>query len=262
MKKLIYGSLFIAMVGIVLFSCKKQEVIQSNSTNRYKSADFEFIGIEHNKLLDETFNYLSDNINSLTSLKEVNEFLSTKTVSYPLSSKESNDYGLKLMTEIFSNTLEYEESLDSKKYLESFSGEQLKFLKELDEILSTQSSSTEQLISNIEKLENQIDLSKSITNDELIVLYSATTTAKYSLSYWDENYSRWKELGQNLAKAGPGDNIAKGDAAGAIGGASGAAAVNVIPGAGQVAYGGAIIGGAVAGSVGVAVNEFFNWLGW
>ena len=63
---------------LVLFSCKKQEVIQSNSTNRYKSADFEFIGIEHNKLLDETFNYLSDNINSLTSLKEVNEFLSTK----------------------------------------------------------------------------------------------------------------------------------------------------------------------------------------
>ncbi|PKV48446.1 hypothetical protein ATE84_0445 [Aquimarina sp. MAR_2010_214] len=38
------------------------------------------------------------------------------------------------------------------------------------------------------------------------------------------------------------------DAGGAVGGAVGALAVNLIPGLGQVAYGGAIVGGAIGGS--------------
>ena len=35
-----------------------------------------------------------------------------------------------------------------------------------------------------------------------------------------------------------------------------------MPGAGQVAYGSAIVGGAVVGSVCEAGSQLMNWLGW
>jgi len=66
----------------------------------------------------------------------------------------------------------------------------------------------------------------------------------------------------NNFRSSPVGNVVKGDVAGAIGGAAGAWAVNVIPGAGQVAFGGAIVGAGVAGSVGVAVYEVFDYFGW
>ncbi len=69
--------------------------------------------------------------------------------------------------------------------------------------------------------------------------------ARYSFKYWAENSKKWSELSAKPTTMSTGGDIAKADVAGAIGGAAGAWAVNVIPGAGQLTYGTAIISGGV-----------------
>ncbi|MAE08555.1 MAG: hypothetical protein CL661_07320 [Bacteroidetes bacterium] len=190
MKNVIYGGLFLAMAGIMLFACNKED----DSTDKYKVSDFEGVGIEHNKLLDETFVYLSENYNTISSMKEINNFIAEKARSYTWTSQEDINTGCMLMTSIFCDTKAWVESVDSNKFLEPFSGEQLKCLNGLFEILSDTSNSTEQKISNIEELEIQIGLTESFTNSDLYVLYSTTCTARHSLLYWQENFLKWIAL--------------------------------------------------------------------
>ncbi len=123
------------------------------------------------------------------------------------------------------------------------------------------------ILLNIISLELEIENDNSLNNDQLIILYSATEIAKYSYTYWSDNWKKWASLNNNGNKivygnkiANVGGDIVIGDVAGGVAGGVGALAVNLIPGPGQVAYGGAIIGGAVTGSAYVAVDAFLHWL--
>jgi hypothetical protein len=131
-----------------------------------------------------------------------------------------------------------------------------------DAILSIDGISSADLSAEIAILENDIYADMSMTTGNLFVLFSATQTARSSYDYWVNNMAKWSELGGghgDVAYAVAGD-IAKGDVGGAVGAAAATWVVNAIPGAGQVAYGGAIAAGAVGTSVGVAVVAFLDWL--
>ena len=127
------------------------------------------------------------------------------------------------------------------------------------------------IIQNINILEEEAYYDSKLTNDDLLILFPATSVAKHSIKYWNDHYDNWDNVlngttGTPVARTKPGRaiaNIAVADVGGAIGGALGAWAVNVWVGPGQVAYAGAIIGTAVAASTAVAVNHLveaiFNW---
>jgi len=137
---------------------------------------------------------------------------------------------------------------------------ELHFLNRLDAILTDVEYNDPEVIKEIEDLESEIEL-EELTNNQLLVLYSATQTAKHSYIYWSENWDKWLELDENSLKSAMsiGGDIVKGDVAGAVGGAVGALAANIIIGPGQVAYGTAVITCGVAGSVGVAVYKLIEW---
>lgn len=139
----------------------------------------------------------------------------------------------------------------------------------LYEILNDQSATIENKIKNITELEKKIS-KEEYTKKELILMYSATNVAKKSLEYWSENAKKWLELypkrhagnlKQKVNRYDWGD-IAGADVAGAIGTAASTWAVNAVPGAGQVAYGSAIVGGAALASgcemVGQLVSGWFD----
>ena len=146
------------------------------------------------------------------------------------------------------------------------------YLRRLKEIVETTDIHIETIISDIRDLENEIEQSEiDFTDEELVTLFSATQTAKYTCQYWVENLQYWVNLSEDDQNRCAGEDgadcyndvvgsIAGSDVAGAIGGAAGAWVVNVVPGAGQVAYGSAIIGGAVGTSVTTAVSHFIDWL--
>lgn len=157
------------------------------------------------------------------------------------------------------------DNLYTNNYSSKIDSNMKMYLDKLYNIISLEISSVEEFNKKVSELENEINKDQKLKNEQLIVLYSGTNTAKSSNEYWTNNLSKW-ELLRNASASKPKpvkkSHIGHADVAGAIGGAAGAWVVNVLPGAGQVAYGGAIIGGAVAGSVGQAALEFMDWMGW
>ncbi len=254
---------------ITFFSCKNEKVIEK-SEKLVTVKNIEFVGIEHNKMLDEIFNYLKKqnyvkNRNSITHVKALENFMINKIKSNIKYSKESNDVAVKYTKNLF-NQFQYRNKLSNNNHLELSKIEKY-YIKKLNQILSVDLKNPS-VITKIKELERVIEKDVQLDNKKLITLLSATSTAKYSYKYWSENSNKWirlsskryKKKPQVNSKTDPGSDIVKADVGGAIGGASGAFAVNIIPGAGQVGYGGAIVGGAVAGSVGTAVVKFLDWV--
>jgi len=140
------------------------------------------------------------------------------------------------------------------------------YMDDLEEIMIDNSDSLDvgEIVQLIEGLEQQAYDDSAITNDDLLIIYPATSIAKASLKYWDENFKDWEDYaGTTLTSRGtpPGKRLARiaaMDVAGGVAGAVSLWAVNVFVGVGQVTYAGAIIGGAVSTSVVEAGYEIFS----
>jgi hypothetical protein len=260
----------ILLVLALSFSFQSCQNDQSSLTQRTNAKQLEFIGVEHNNMLNDAYLFLSTSKSSMagrsnTSNKAaLEQFLIAKikgNVKYPES---SNKVGINYVKEIFANS---SQKLGRLSYSNNYElGEREKmFLDKLDEILSVSEFNNPSVIEEIKNLEKDIENENNLTEEKLVILFSATSIAKYSYTYWSQNIEKWEQLGKDEskninAKTGPAGNIAKADVAGGVAGAVGALAVNVIVGPGQVAYGGAIVGGAVTGSVYQAVAELLDWI--
>lgn len=236
-----------------------------------QAAEFQFIGVEHNEKLQDTFEFLVANQNSmgrksmLSNKKAVEQFLIAEQESNTKYPASMIAIGVAYTKQLFVSSKHqfarqqvYPESLELGKKVKLY-------LEKLNVILSVEAFGDPSVHQEIKVLEETIALEKDLSDRELVLLYSATSIASHSYTYWSENYENWEQLGpsgtlQQSYKTGPAGNIVKADVAGAVAGAVGALAVNVVIGPGQVAYAGAIVGGAATGSVYQGVIEFLDWV--
>lgn len=246
---------FLAVFSLLaIFSCTKEMNDNTAIEDRITADQLEFIGVEHNAMLGETFTYLKENHMKVTK-DDLEAFLVSKIRSNSKYTSQSNELGVDHTRTIFSDINNTSTDLYTDKT--PLSNTEKSYLDQLSEILL----SDVEVSTKVAKLEQDIQNDRSLNNQQLVTLFSATQIAKYSHMYWTENMTAWNELSTlGLKEDSVAGNIASGDVAGGVGAAAGAWAVNVVVGAGTVAYGGAIVGGAVAGSVGVAVSEFIDWL--
>lgn len=247
----------------VFFSCSKESVeLNNNDGELITSKELEFVGKDHNSILNKAYVFLKSNQENKNKIK-LEEFLINDVKSNNLYSKQSNDIGIELIKKEFSKTSFVSKSLYGKQIISELSENEKKYLDKLNLILSNVDFNDKNVITSISNLEKEIEEDKALENKQLITLYSATQTARYSYNYWSKNYDEWASLSQNTttkqAKASPGKNVVKADVAGAVGAAAATWVANAVPGAGQVAYGSAIASGAAASSIGQAVLELLEW---
>jgi len=260
--------LILGLLIIVIFfqSCEKSE---SRLLTGVDSKQLEFVGIEHNRMLNDVYEFIKNkNISKKTGKMKLESFLIYKINSNTEYSKQSNNIGIDYTKDIFSKKINLNTLLkltsnksSNKSSNRLFDG----YIDRLDQILTNITDFNDKsVLDAITEIEEEIEQNKNLTEEEMITLLSATQVSRYSYNYWSENWNKWLVLaGEDMSNFNGNSAgryaIVKADVAGAIGGAAGAWAVNVIPGAGQVAYGGAIIGAGVASSVGAAVYALFGW---
>ncbi|MDO4691208.1 MAG: hypothetical protein Q4A58_07945 [Fusobacterium sp.] len=270
------------LVGIV--SCnRKQEDLKIERAKLVTAQSLEFVGIEHNKNLEEVFQFLSNRYNQIDFFsksdiekkKELENFLIKNTLLNTKYPESTNNLGVENIKKVFkvndkSILLENIEETFSVKIPNNIKD----YLKDL-KIIINQVSKNKDIKEDIINLEKKVEKDGKLTAEEKIIVFSATQTAKYSSIYWKENAKKWKNLRfiayannykiqlsehSNIKETDEFDDIIEADVAGAVGGAITTAVVNALPGAGQLAYGTAIIGGAAGNSAIEGTKKFIRWL--
>ena len=282
MKKLKFGLLTI--VSLIMFnsaitSCSRDDNNNPETTQTIEQkrsiptlqlgvtpADLEFVGIEHNQMLESTYNYLKNNGATKQNAKDLAEnHLITAITNNRKYSKESNQLGVDYVKNIFDNPIPSPMVIYSSEAAMHLSTKEKMYLDQLSAILDAPFTSVNDIVSKITLLEGNIQQDSRLTENQLVTLYSSTQVARYSAQYWltNNNAQKWFQLTHPgmMLRTDPGEiagSIVKADISGGAGAAVGAFIVNAVPGAGQVAYGGAILGGAVGASAGMAINHLLD----
>lgn len=287
MKKILLFGIFSVLLSLGIYSCHDRKGAEEPINSNITPKSMEFVGIEHNQLLEESFQFLRkgynsknlSNRNTLQNKQSLENFLISKIQSNNKYSITSNKLGAKNIKTFFDSSKNMNQKED---YSLQIPNEIRLYLKDLDIILNQIDFNKKNDIEDkISALEEKINKDNNLSDKNRIIIFSATQTARYSYDYWKKNIYKWESLNSNKkeenlillkystfdnSEKDPKDNgtehgkdIVKADVAGAVGGAVGAVVINVIPGAGQVGYGGAIIGGAVAGSVAEGAKKLLDW---
>ncbi|QZE14166.1 hypothetical protein K4L44_16835 [Halosquirtibacter laminarini] len=144
------------------------------------------------------------------------------------------------------------------KYQRKLSLEQISYFEKIDELYAN-TDDPNVFVNECTSLQNEIRT--TLKQEDAQPLLVSLEVAKNSAEYWSKNLTLWADkLQGNKRKKGwfSWKSVGKGDVAGAGGAAVGAFVVNVIPALGQVAYGGAIVGGGVSGSAYSAINQILS----
>ncbi len=153
---------------------------------------------------------------------------------------------------------------ENENYLSTI---QIDLLLQCDDALNSfDGNDISSVINKFEEI--QILAQSRLSEEQAQPILIATEIGKMSLTYWFENVSQWQQV-LNASKSNKQaktsswfswGELAGSDVAGAVYGAVSTAIVNAVPGAGQVAYGTAILSNAVAGSAADAVLQIWNHL--
>jgi hypothetical protein len=228
--------------------------------SRFKASEFAFVGEQHNQFVDSVKTYMIKD-----SIKEADFLLFAER-------KINSDIEV-----TYKDSLDLEKDLvhqtiltkpDDSKHIIDFLPSQTfphvrPYLESLENIVMSDTLDVSEITSNIEQLEDNAYNDKNLTNDDLAILFPATSVAKSSIDYWNIHLVEWDSYANHTSSKGtpPGKRIARiaaMDVGGAVAGAAGAWAVNVVVGPGQVAYAGAIVGTAVTTSVCQTAYEIFS----
>ena len=245
-------------MAIFVSSCKKEETPEIQN-DRYTPNEFEYIGMEHNKIMLEAYCFIVENKKFFqgsepdsNKSKLLNFLLEKVNASDETFAKKTQDY---IKGVFYGNNID--STLISPPIREYLTKSELSYLKKLEKIIFESSLEDNGFLNNISFLEEEIEHDRSLNNENLAKLFCATNVAKYSFIYWRDNINKWEDLGHSKS---PGGNILKADVAGAAAGATYAAVVNVLPGAGQVAYGSTIAAISDSASVYQGAVELIDWL--
>lgn len=227
-----------------------------------KAKDLEFVGIQHNELVEKTYQTLYENkVEEKESQQFVCDFVVNTILNLPDYTEQSNTIGAVYAGQSILVPIVDFENLYIGQPAKVLIEKEKFYLDRLYSILKSYNDDYEKTLTEIIELENEIS-KNNFDDKQLITLYSATNVGKFSLEYWIKNEEKWTSLSsssQAKSKRRHAEDIAIADAAGAVGGAAGAWVVNVVPGLGQAAYGSAIVGTAVAGSVTVGIVKLLDW---
>lgn len=237
--------------------------VNVNAQDRFTSEDWEFVGKQHNIELDDVYNYIKNNpdIQRKGIIEHIKTYMIDKVnnSSEPVNVKKQAEINITKNAYAFGTLKNLYPDDKTAKYL---TDSEKRYLDKLFNIVIDNKLSATDIKRKVKSLESEINADKSLNNTQLATLYSATNTAKFSVEYWEENTEKWIILGGGnpavTTTACCGDGVAAADVGGAVGAAVSTWMANAVPGAGQIAYGGAILGGAAAASAGKAIENLIN----
>src|SRR5690606_17689638 len=149
-----------------------------------KSSELKFVCIEHNRLLEKIFSQIDNTTYSKKKKKEVAYQILLDDIKSKNLTNEDEVKVKKILDETFKGTyLKDKDKLYPKEFSNHLSNEVKNLLDELNTVLKTESTSSKEIIQKIKSFENRVSNSNLKDND-LIILYSATNTAKYSVEFW------------------------------------------------------------------------------
>src|SRR5690606_2227937 len=90
------------------------------------------------------------------------------------------------------NPIDVSENLYSGKNIELVSGHCKEILDNLHSILFSDNE-IGLIVKNIESMEESAYKNSNLTNSDLYVIFTATSVAKNTIVYWNENYNEWEE---------------------------------------------------------------------
>jgi len=191
------------------------------------------------------------------------EYLNSENLQSAIKfSDDEVDKYVQRMGENFSSNLSPIQEIINK-HKNYFTNTQIFFLEEIDTILRNNENDINRAILELNLIETKVQ--NQLPHDESQVILIGAEIGKASIQYWNENINNWVIAwekgctnGNVVTRWFSFGELVGADVAGAVGGAATAFVVNVIPGAGQVAYGGAIAGGAAGASAADAVSQIWN----
>lgn len=283
MKNLIKISTTFIILIAVFFSCRNNETLQEEKQDytalltRLKTA-----GKEHNKGLDL---FLYDLKNNPKSLKKLKKLVNSNTGRLAAITEEQlindlNDLEFDVLTDnqlqdainiantgivsqMAENGIIYTDAtISGRVYFPEDEQYLTPKLKELLDILQSAidgGQSYEETLSIFNEIENRSIT--ECTEQERVVITSAINIGKSSLGYWYNKSSELQTLRMRINPSAarrpfPWKLLAGSDVGGAIAGGVRAAVINLWPGAGQAAYGAAIVGSGVGASAGAVVAYY------
>lgn len=280
--RLSFFSLTIFAVLGILSACKKDGKQSTELNEQLKAEDFAYIGKAHNQQLAVVYNALlkskkpSGSItNSRLSMTENQALdIAEETIVDEVNLNTSLPSTIKTIaidyvTNTFSGVPVMENNkLYTQALASSLPQSIISILDRIDLLLVDADSSLVSLNTGLNAIEAEVP-SLNLSLQHQGIVYSATNIARFTSQYWVENVNAWLELGQGnlggrnsfIARTtgfwGWLKSVGGGDVAGGVSAAAGAWVANVVIGPGTVAYGGAIITGAVGCSVYNAISYFF-----
>lgn len=275
--KNIFKLSFLVLLSFIFSKCGQEETIKIQALSEL---EVKSIALTHNEALNQVFLGLK--------AQKTNGQLNSKVFETIVNSELGDFYSKHYANEVdYQKSADYFSQNEVSRYTDNTSGSVYRTSSGLTPIESVieeyktyLSSQQKQLLIECDKaLENSLEnpglaksgletiqttAKQSLSQQDAQVIIIATEIGKASISYWKENLNEWQDLIAPASAQGKtagwfsGKEVVGADVAGGVGGAVGAAVVNVIPGAGQVAYGGAILGGAAGASAADAVMQVWN----
>lgn len=278
MKKVVFS---IAVLSFTLFSCSKDDNASLNSStnnveqietsnfeyeDRLSAIDMKFIGEDHNSTLENYYNEIqSYEIPTDISKDNLKQFVYNQIKDeFSYHNDDLNRVDSILDHVMDGDYIHSQQSFYTNNHISnSLSDIQKSYLDDLSDVFNNLTTDYEQFESNVSDLETTMYNDSSLSNDELVVLYSATQTARHSVHYWMNNGQSWIDLMDDNdleMDVSITDGMGRADVEGAVAGAVGAAVVNVVPGAGQVSYVGAIVGVGAGNSLATAAGNLWDYI--
>jgi len=269
------------MLILGLTSCEKDGSTPLENSNLLTKLEIQKIGIQHNEALNYVLDGLKKtNISNFKSTRKMEKFLNEELGKY-YKTIIKNDASLKNVIQLsnkevskyleLSNKSSYSKD-ENKSPIElviseneqHLSSSQVDFLLQVDEALkSFDGGNVTSILNTFETIQNLAQ--SQLTETEAQVILISVEVGKMSVAYWNEHIEEWNQA-LNQSQGNKFSNrswfswsgVAGADVAGAVGAAVTVAIVNVAPGAGQVAYGTAVVSTAAGASVGQAVSQVWN----
>ncbi len=276
MKKVFY---LFAVVALFLTSCTEESsdspIHQLKSTTNISTtpADYIYIGVDHNTICTDVYNAMDDGTISIESkddlLPIIKDYLVLYVENFVGTTQEDKNMSYQLLDHIFDGEVQ---SIDLfPNVLNHLHSSVRDFLTNIYNAVDALdfSQGTPDFVTyeiTLSQIENQFLDNSNLNEGDKSTLLSAISVARKSPYYWNSNYNNWDTLLENtnksvLKESEPIHNVVKADIAGAAMGAATAWVTNFLVGPGTVAYGSAIVIGAVGCSVFQSVWEVLSiWI--
>ena len=251
-------------------SCAKEQA-KSNHP-QLDPAQFEQIGIEHNKALGTVYHALYAYKHQPSNLKPMEYTLQgaldvseTTVLGYLEENQEFSEESQQLAVGLVQNIYDHEPVAENNNLYTAATAAGLtppllQALDALNVVLSDEDHSLSSLQARISQIEATVP-ALNLTIEEQGLIYSAAAVGRHTLEYWNVNYENWLALnggtGSKTGKVFSWKQAGKHDVAGAVAGAVTTGVLRLFGPVGWSVWGAAILGGAAGASAYDAIIQLW-----